>query len=223
VRHAPNTQGAPQRGRPARKIMIAAIAISILIHLILAGYLRWPFNLQSAEGPVVKVRTVTVVRIPPHTPPPAPVPTAHPAPKPSVIPVAVKPRGSKGPPVARVLAPVAGKTASPTRTPAPSASPTGLAKACFAHGISPAIAATAPPVDIPPDVRASKASGVAQIQVQIDPQGEVTNTTVAQSSGNAGLDNVAEQMAKSATYSPALVKCKPVASVYTYSVRFFAW
>ncbi|HEY9179906.1 MAG TPA: TonB family protein, partial [Candidatus Baltobacteraceae bacterium] len=60
-------------------------------------------------------------------------------------------------------------------------------------------------------------------QVQIDPKGAVTNAAVSQSSGNSGLDAVAMQMAKSASYSPALVKCKPVASTYTYSVKFVAW
>jgi TonB family protein len=204
--------------------MIAAIAISILIHLILAGYLRWPFGQPTAETQVVKVRTITVARIPAHTPsPPTPVPTARALPKPSVIPVAVTSRGTKGPPVARVVAPVSGKTSAPAATPAPAASPTSLAQACSQHDISPAVRASAPPIDIPPDVRASKASGTAQIQVQIDPQGSVTAAAVAQSSGNAGLDGLAVQMARSATYSPALVKCKPVASVYTYSVRFFAW
>jgi TonB family protein len=66
-------------------------------------------------------------------------------------------------------------------------------------------------------------SGTAAIQVQIDPQGGVTNATVAQSSGNTGLDAVAMQMARNATYSPALANCKPVASTYTFRVKFVAW
>lgn len=91
------------------------------------------------------------------------------------------------------------------------------------HDITPAVGATAAPVAIPPDARASKISGTAAIQLHIDPQGQVTAATIAQSSGSPALDAVAEQMAKSATYTPALVKCKPVASTYTYTVKFVAW
>jgi TonB family protein len=91
------------------------------------------------------------------------------------------------------------------------------------HDISPAVTATAQPADIPPEARASKTNGTAAIQVQIDPQGHVTDATVSQSSGNVSLDAVAMQMARAATYTPALVKCKPVASAYTFTVKFVAW
>ena len=210
----------------ARQIMIAAIAISLLLHLLLAGYLRWPFGHPSSETEIVKVRQITIARIIPHTPPPptpAPLPQSTPAVKIKVVPPAVSARGTKGSRVARVVAPVSGTTPAPPATPAPTASAAALGKPCLDHDISPAVQGTAPPYEIPPDVRASRASGTAHIQVQIDPQGAVTGATVAQSSGNAGLDGVAMQVAKSLTYTPALVKCKPVASTYTYSMKFVAW
>jgi TonB family protein len=211
----------------ARKIMLAAIAISLLLHLLLAGYIRWPFN-QSNETPIVKVRRITIARVVPHTPPPPPSPTPIPTARPSatakVVPPATTSHGSKGPPVAHAIAPpVVAKTTAPTATPAPTAAPTLLAQACLQHDISPAVSATAQPVDIPPQARASKTNGIASIQVQIDPQGHVTDASVSQSSGDAGLDAVAMQMAKGATYTPGLVKCKPVASAYTYKVKFVAW
>jgi TonB family protein len=123
------------------------------------------------------------------------------------------------------VATLAGKTAAPAATPAPTPIATPAPEACLYHDISPAVAATADPASfaIPAQARASKVSGTAQIQVQIDPQGAVTAATVAQSSGNTGLDDIAVQMAKSATYKPALVKCKPIASTYTFSVHFVAW
>lgn len=209
----------------ARKVLIAAIAISLLIHLLLAGYIRWPFLQPSSETEVVKVRRITVARIAPRTPPPptpAPTPQATPAAKPKVIPPAVTARGSRGPRVVHV-APAAGKTPVPPATPVPTPVATSLAQPCVARDISPAVAATAAPVDIPPDIRASKISGTAAIAVQIDPQGHPTDATVSRSSGSAGLDAVAMQMAKGSTYTPALVKCKPVASTYTFTVKFVAW
>lgn len=211
----------------ARNVLIAAFAISLLIHLLLAGYIRWPFG-QSTENEIVKVRQITIARITPHTPPPTPPPTPVPTPRvlpaarPSVIPPAVTTRGSRGPRVARG-APVSAATPAPLATPVPTPIATPVAQACLQHDISPAVSATSAPVDIPPEARASKTSGTAAIQVQIDPQGRVTDAAVSQSSGSAGLDNVAVQMAKDTTYTPALVKCKPVASTYTFTVKFSAW
>lgn len=213
----------------ARKIMLAAIAISLLLHLLLAGYIRWPFNQPSNETAIVKVRRITVARVPRHTPPPTPPPTPVPTPRATpvatakVVPPAATSRGNRGPRVAHAIAPISGKTPAPSATPAPTSTPAVTAQACSQHDISPAVAATAQPIDIPPDARASKANGTAAIQVQIDPQGRVTDASVSQSSGSAGLDALAVQMAKSATYTPALVKCKPVASAYTFTVKFFAW
>ena len=214
----------------ARKIMLAAIAISVLLHLILAGYIPWPFNKPSPEEAIVKVRRITIARAV-HTPPPTPPPTPVPTPRASAAPVKAKVAAphvtsrSKGPPVTHAIVPsgTAAASAAPA-TPAPTPSPTAVAaQACMQHDISPAVEASAAPVDIPPDARASKTNGTAAIAVQIDPQGHVTDATVARSSGNAGLDAVAMEMAKGATYSPALVKCKPVASAYTFTVKFVAW
>lgn len=214
----------------ARMLLIAAFAISLLLHLLLAGYIRWPFGRPSNEPDVIKVRHITIARIVPHTPtPPPPAPTLAPTPqstpavKATIVPPATMSRGSKGPRVARVTRAVAGATPASPSTPVPTPAATVVAQACLQHDISPAVTATADPVDIPADARASKASGIAAIQVQIDPAGRVSAATVAQSSGNAGLDDVAVRMAKAATYTPGLVKCKPVASVYTFKVQFSAW
>lgn len=210
--------------------MIAAFAISLLLHLLLAGYIRWPFVNPSTEPEVVTVRHITIARIAPHTPAPTPVPTLVPTPraapavvKARVIPPAATPRGSKGLPVARVVSPAARATPVPPATLAPAPVATPLAQACLQHDVSPAVTATPDTTDIPPAARASKVSGTAAIEVRLDPQGHVTAASVAQSSGNTGLDGVAMQMAKGATYTPALVKCKPVASTYTFTVKFVAW
>ncbi|HET6895331.1 MAG TPA: TonB family protein, partial [Candidatus Baltobacteraceae bacterium] len=127
------------------------------------------------------------------------------------------------PPIAHGVAPSSGPRATAAATQAPTPAATAVALACAQHDITPAVTVTPQPVDIPADARASKASGVAAIQVQIDAQGHVTGATVAKSSGSTALDAVAVALAKGATYSPALVKCKPVAAAYTFTVKFVAW
>lgn len=210
-----------------RRLLIAAFAISLLLHLLLAGYVRWPFGHPSTQPETMQVRELTIARVVPHTPRPAPVPTprARPARKPraKVVPPATRSRGATGPHVRRAAVPVGGPAPAPPATAAPAPVATAVAQACMQHDISPAVASTPDPAQIPPEARASKASGTAAIHVEIDPQGRITGASVAQSSGNEGLDGVAMEMAKAATYTPALVKCKPVASVYTFTVKFVAW
>lgn len=210
--------------------MLTAIAVSLLVHLLLAGYIRWPFPSPSNEPVIVHVRRITIARAVPHTPPPPtprPVTTPHPAPavsavKPKVVPPPIAPRGTSGPAVARTAAPAA-SSAAPSATPVPTPAPTTGAQRCMDRDVTPAIAATAAPVEIPPEARAAKVNGTAAIRVQLDPQGRITSASVAQSSGNAGLDAVAMEMARGATYTPALVKCKPAAADYTFTVKFVAW
>lgn len=214
----------------ARKIMLAAIAISLLVHLLFAGYVRWPFAPPN-ENAIVKVHRITIARVVAHTPPPRTPPPRTPPPQPRVTPLArasvtppkVAPRASKGVPAVHAAVPPVPATLAPAATPLPTALPTIAAAPCSQHDITPAVSSPGEPVAIPPDARASKESGIAAIAVQIDARGRVTGTSVARSSGNTGLDAVALEMAKDATYSPGLVKCKPVASAYTYTVKFAPW
>jgi TonB family protein len=95
---------------------------------------------------------------------------------------------------------------------------------CGGHAnADPAVAATPDVADITPQARASRVNGTAAIHVSLDAQGRVVDAVVAQSSGNAGLDVTAVQMARNATYTPRYVDCKAVAGEYTFTVRFFAW
>lgn len=213
--------------RRARRILIAALAISLLIHLLLAGYVRWPFLQQSQEQRVASVRITHIARIIPHTPPPptpAPTPAATPQVQASIAPPVVTKRG-KGPSVVKTV-PVAPKTPAPARvtpvpTPAATLTPSGP---CAGHAnADPTVAATPPVADIAPQARTSKVNGTAAIHVSLAPDGRVVDAVVAQSSGNAGLDAAAIQMARGASYTPKYVDCKAVAGDYTFTVRFFAW
>jgi TonB family protein len=87
----------------------------------------------------------------------------------------------------------------------------------------PSVTTTPDVGEIPPEVRAAKVSGTAAIQVSLDPKGHVTNASVAQSTGSTGLDNVAIEMARNATYAPKYVDCKAVAGQYVFKVKFEAW
>lgn len=212
----------------ARYVLLAAIAISLLVHLLIAGYIRWPALMRPhAEEPLAKVRIVTVARMTPRPPPsppptPAPTPRATPVSRASIAPPAVTTHAAKGVPAAPK---VSGPRTAPPATLAPAPSPVAAASAssCVHSSSEPAIAATPDAADIPEQVRAAKVTGTAAIAVSLDPQGRVLDTAVSQSTGNAGLDAVAAQMARSATYTPKYVACKAVAGTYRFTVRFVAW
>jgi TonB family protein len=127
--------------------------------------------------------------------------------------------------VKRAIAPVA---QTPAPTPQATSLPTPVAiassaSACVRSNADPGIVATPGPPDIPPAVRAQKVSGTAAIAVSLDARGRVTATSISQSSGNPGLDAIAAQMARDATYSPRYAACKAVAGTFTFTVKFAAW
>jgi len=80
---------------------------------------------------------------------------------------------------------------------------------------------TPTPPPIPSDVRAKGTQGVAAIDVTVDAGGKVISTAVRNSSGNSGLDDIATQMARDSTYSPATNNCAKVAGIATFTVQFF--
>lgn len=217
------------RAARARNVLLAAFAISLLLHLFLAGYIRWPVILRpNEETQITKVRVMSVARIKPHTPAPTPPPTPIPTPavRASVVPPRTVAKSSKGPPAsAHIVGPGTSTHTPPPPTPTPLPTPvaTASASSCVHNTTDPSVAATPDVGDISAEVRAAKISATAAIQVSLDPTGHVTNTAVAQSTGSTGLDNVAIEMARNATYTPKMVDCKAVASTYTFTVKFVAW
>jgi len=199
-----------------RRFLIVAFALSILIHLVLTGIIRWPFAPSSDEVQVVSIEHVHATRIahvspPPRTPAPAP---------PRRVPVhvakatAVSPNANRG--EGRV---VTGPTPSPApATPAPSAT-----SGCATNDSPVQVIASAPPPEIAPATRGDQKSGIARVRVVVDSQGNIESAAVIQSSGSASLDQFAVTMARGASYAPATRACKAVASAFTYSVQFYAW
>lgn len=203
------------------RLLLVAFALSLLLHLIVALGLRPPSPTPETQGEVVSIQhrpasIVAVKHTPPPPPPPRPRRTAAPHAPSSAPPV----RNGPGP-----AAVAGGKAATPApivarATPAPVATAT---PGCAHTDIAAAVTVSPSPPDIPTAARASGTSGTTLVNVQLDASGRVTGTNVTQSTGNSSLDLVAVGMARDAQYSAALRDCKPIASNYTYSVKFVAW
>ena len=156
---------------------------------------------------------------------PAPVQTPQPRPVETAQPVVSKSRshiavphltsrgGSRGGPPPPAASP----------TPRPIASATIASAGCVRPDATPGVNVTPDVPDIAAAARASRVNGVAAIDVSLDPSGNVTDAKVARSSGNDGLDASAMAMARNASYTPQYVRCKGIASTYTFTVRFAAW
>ena len=201
----------------ARRLLLAAFAISLLIHAIVAFVWHRPRATPPPETEVVTISHIThmtKLQTPPprpkHTPAPHPVASARPA-----------PRASHG---VQATPGVSGTGhASPAPTPVPTAVATVAAAGCNDPNAEAAVTENPPPGDVPVAARTDGTSGITLIKVQLDAQGTVTGAAVSQSSGNPSLDLVAVAMARDAKYSPALNACKAIASTYDYSVKFVAW
>jgi TonB family protein len=196
-----------------RRFLIVAFALSLLIHLILTGIIRWPFRPSSDDVQVVSIQHVHTTRIAHVTPPP------H-TPAPRFVPVrvakatAVNPRSSLTEGTIVSGTPVAQPSPVPTPTPTPN---------CATNDTPVEMLASPPPLDLPPNVRAGRNSGITRVRVIVDQNGKVQDVTVLSTSGSAPLDQTVVTVARAAQYSPATHACKAVASDYTYSVRFVAW
>lgn len=198
----------------ARWLLLFAFAISLLVHALVALVMHPTSATQQSQKEVftvVRRSTVAVAKRPPSPPP-------HPARTPSPFKGAPHPRSSAG-----AVGPGGGAPAATPAPPVPTAAPSVAKAGCTDPNAPAAILATPAPPDIPLEVRAQATTGDAVVSVQLDLQGQVLNTSVAQSTGNSSLDLVAVAMARDARYAPALRACKPVAAVAVFSVKFVAW
>lgn len=214
--------------RRSRKIVLWAIALSLLAHLLFALYFHFSLASTGEQEPrVARIQLTRIATAPPKTPPPPRTPVVHT----TIAPPHLQSKNTGTPsPHRGIAAPVSTLppvSTTPTPKPTPTATPslqTSAPGQCTAttRNAPAALASTPDPIDIPPDARASKVSGTAQIKVVLDAQGHVTDATVAQTSGNDGLDRVALQLAHQATYTPKFQDCKAVAGEYMFSVQFKA-
>lgn len=200
----------------ARRFLIVAFALSLLIHLIASGVIRWPFRTPDENDvQIVRIEHLHATRIahlpppPAHTPAPA-TPIRHVAPVHVAKATAVNTRSTLS----------EGKAVYGTPSPAAAATPTPLALSCATTDTPVQVAAGAPEPELSPAARASTVTGIARVRVIVGPSGNVEDAAVLESSGSSSLDLVAVSMARAAQYTPATHACKAIASAFTYSVRF---
>ena len=72
----------------------------------------------------------------------------------------------------------------------------------------------------PPEARAVNATGVVELQVDVDDTGTLVGAAVTRSSGFAPLDRAALDTAKRAKYAPASFGCRPTATTLTVTTGF---
>jgi TonB family protein len=202
----------------AQRVLLVALALSLLVHAIVALVLHpATADFQSQPEAISVVRRSTVIVA--HNTPPPPRHLQTPSPRNLTPP---RPRAT-GAPVARSEGSGPSRATPAPPPPAPTALPSAAGAGCAQPNAVAAVAATPAPPEIPPAVRAERISAVALVTVALDPQGDVTGASVAQSTGNSSLDLVAEGMAREARYSAPLHDCKPIAGNATFSVKFVAW
>ncbi|HVS45091.1 MAG TPA: energy transducer TonB [Verrucomicrobiae bacterium] len=198
--------------RSSRRIILIALAISVLLHVALAFWLRLPLPIGSDRehlaSSVEILRTLPAVRARTTSPPKQPAHNARHS-RSRLVHLA-------GPPGKHPGADVA---VAPTPSPAPVSS----VAPCRDPNAKAALALAPSAPDIPADARTQGTNGIAAVLVRVDADGSVLDAAVTGTSGNAGLDEVALSMARAATYVPALLACKPVVGDYTFKVRFAAW
>lgn len=203
-------------------MLAIAIALSLLLHAVIAIVLRpaRPASENEVERVTIEHRSAIALQ----TPRPKPPPQHTPSPRPRESTIPAKPAATPGP-QALPGAPSLRGTAPPQPTPTPTAvaAPAATAPPCRGNDIGAATIGEQPQPDIPLAARAEGTSGTAVVAVRLDASGAVLSASVAQTTGNSSLDLVAVAMARAARYRPATRDCNAVASTYRYSVRFVAW
>jgi TonB family protein len=203
--------------KQARRLLIVAFVLSLLVHLVVTLFVRWPYKPSNEEVQIVHVVQLHRMRIAHITTPPPATPTPLPTAAATAAPVSHPARAHSGTGAGTAPSHVT-KTAAPSPVPSPPATP-----GCASGDTPVQIVASPPPPDIAPNARGDATSGITRVRVTIDPAGSVQNATIVATSGNPSLDLVAVTMARGAQYAPATHACKAVASDYVYSVKFVAW
>ncbi|MDQ6929814.1 MAG: energy transducer TonB [Candidatus Eremiobacteraeota bacterium] len=213
----------------ARRTLIAAIALSILIHLLGVRFVHWAVPSPQAAPETTTVSRIAVIRRIPHTPPPqTPQPQSSPQPTPRI---AVKhiqvphTLSRTGPPRVRLTPRSVAISASPRPTPArrvtpvPSASPSPKSGCAVANAPA-AVKTLAPVPEMSVAARQSAKGGTARIHLRLSETGDVLEAAILASSGSDAQDQIALAQAKSSAYSPALAQCKAVAATYDFTAKF---
>lgn len=216
-----------------RRMLGAALAISLTAHLLLAAFVHAPAQAVPYQIP----RVITHIWIRP--PKPKPTPFVQPHTLHNVVAHTVVPRlptrthEARKPNGAGPIAPYSstGEPPAPGNTgngdygaSGPPGPPGGAVPA-----IPPGPACSDPNqeartiVAVSPDAPAGDAPAsnvTAMIKVDLDENGNVTGVSVYASTGSLTLDQAAMQAARASTYSPETRGCRPVSGSYLFKVEF---
>ncbi|MDQ2662992.1 MAG: TonB family protein [Candidatus Eremiobacteraeota bacterium] len=234
-------------GERVRSFLLWGFALSLLLHLLFAPFVRYNQHGASDQS-VEKVSVTKKIKVKVPTPPP-PTPTPKPTPPPKSTPppkqVQTKPQpqlklnvpktsnnSKAGPSEKTYTAPKTGSqngapagqgTAppGPPSTPGPPASPPTPAPAKCATPYQDATVVNAVPPEYPESAKAmGLGSVVVLIQVTVGPSGSLQAASVYQSSQNSAIDRSALVAARQSTYQPKIVNCEKVAGVYSFRATF---
>jgi protein TonB len=213
------------------------VAIALALHLAVLGTALWMMRVHlpapPPDGPVVAV----VMEMPPHGNTPAPVPTPHLAlPAPAKLAARLPPLPPPpAPPALPVPIPAELPLPAPPTPPVPAA-PAKAAPPVLVQGIKapdqregsqlvrtthPASPDAANPSPYyPPVARGLGEEGQVDLSVEVLASGQVGHVVLAKSSGYPRLDEAARQSLLSWRFHPAMKNGVPVASIFTYYVRY---
>ena len=210
--------------RNARRLLLLAFALSILIHLLGVRFVHWQYATPVETPERTTITHLVVIHRMRNTPPPntpRPQPSARSTPKPARTTKIAVPKIANTSGAGRPAITAATVTATPPATPKPQRLPTPVPlSGCVTPNAPAAVRAAAAVPDIPVEARVAAKNGTTQVHVRLSDQGTVLDAGVALSSGSDGLDQVALQMARATQYSAALQQCKPVAGTYEFRVKF---
>jgi outer membrane biosynthesis protein TonB len=228
-----------------RRTLIAAFALSLLIHLLAGPFVRktdvpeptassYPFTIETARPkPSPPTPRATPTPKPQKTRPPesrpnpiAPPHQSHHNPRVANAPAPPSHPGSGGPgPGTGGHGPASDGIASPTPsplaaelpTPAPTIAPTAT-PAC-AHPNVAASTVEAASVDTPSLAQQNGISGVVDVIVRLDEHSRVVAARVAHTPSTL-LNDAALRAARTSTFRTEVRDCLPVAAEYVFSVEF---
>ncbi|GAC1389096.1 MAG: hypothetical protein NVSMB31_04470 [Vulcanimicrobiaceae bacterium] len=211
--------------RRARRLLLWAFALSILVHLLGVRVVHWDVPLPVEAPDRVTMSRVVVIHLPRRTAPPAtPKPIAAVTAAPNVplrktnvaVPVLTKRAGPGRSFNVATAVPAPTPSPTPSSSPRPSASPNG---GCVTANAPAAVRSAAPVPEIPLAARQGGKAGMVAVRVRLTEGGAVAEAGIESGSGNDALDQVALAMAKASTYAPALAQCKAVAGTYVFRVK----
>jgi protein TonB len=215
-------------GAKTRSFLLWAFLISIGLHFVILPF----FGLKHQENEKETTEKVSVskkIRVVVPTPPP-------PQPK---LKLNVPKSTSKGPSTETKYVPppvgsenavpngttATGKpteaTAAPAATPAPTPTPAPKPQ-CAVPNAEANIKGEAADLEYPDIAREQGAVGTTLVKVTLDANGNVTDTSVYKSAGNAALDQSAIKAAKATSYTPDIVDCVKTPGSYLFKANFDA-